>query len=111
MITKIHIRIKTFFSRHLTPSRIFVISFAAVIMAGAILLWFPFSASKGQLTFVDALFTSTSAVCVTGLVVLDVGKDLSLTGQIQMVPRANFVIKDGEALVVIGKASDVEKIR
>jgi trk system potassium uptake protein len=82
MITKIHIKIKTFFSRHLTPSRIFVISFAAVIMAGAILLWFPFSASKGQLTFVDALFTSTSAVCVTGLVVLDVGKDLSLTGQI-----------------------------
>ncbi|MCX5804179.1 MAG: TrkA family potassium uptake protein [Proteobacteria bacterium] len=34
-----------------------------------------------------------------------------LTDQIQMVPRANFVIKDGEALVVIGKASDIEKIR
>jgi trk system potassium uptake protein TrkA len=37
-------------------------------------------------------------------------KDI-LTDHIQMVPRANFVIKDGEALVVIGKASDVEKIR
>jgi trk system potassium uptake protein TrkA len=37
-------------------------------------------------------------------------KDI-LTDHIQMVPRANFVIKDGEALVVIGKASDIEKIR
>jgi trk system potassium uptake protein TrkA len=37
-------------------------------------------------------------------------KDI-LTDHIQMVPRANFVIKDGEALVVIGKASDVEIIR
>lgn len=34
-----------------------------------------------------------------------------LTDQIQMVPRANFVIKDSETLVVIGKASDIEKIR
>jgi trk system potassium uptake protein TrkH len=53
-----------------------------VIITGAILLWFPFSATKGNLRFVDALFTSTSGVCVTGLVVVDVGKDLSTLGQV-----------------------------
>jgi trk system potassium uptake protein TrkH len=79
---KIRIRIKNFFSRHLSPTRIFVLSFAAVILTGGILLWFPFSATKGNLRFVDALFTSTSGVCVTGLVVVDVGKDLSTLGQV-----------------------------
>jgi trk system potassium uptake protein TrkH len=79
---KIHIKIKNFISRHLTPARIFILSFAAVILAGALLLWLPFSTARGNLRFVDTLFTSTSAVCVTGLVVLDTGKDLSLQGQI-----------------------------
>jgi len=82
MPMKIRIRIKTFLSRHLSPARIFILSFAAVIMAGGILLWFPFSATKGNLRFVDALFSSTSAVCVTGLVVIDVGRDLSTLGQV-----------------------------
>jgi trk system potassium uptake protein TrkH len=77
-----HIRIKNFISRHLSPTRIFVLSFAAVILTGGILLWFPFSATKGNLRFVDALFSSTSSVCVTGLVVVDVGKDLSIPGQV-----------------------------
>jgi trk system potassium uptake protein TrkH len=79
---KIRIRIKTFFSRHLSPARIFVLSFAAVIVTGGILLRFPFSATAGHLRFVDALFTSTSGVCVTGLVVVDIGKDLSTLGQV-----------------------------
>jgi trk system potassium uptake protein TrkH len=79
---KLTIRIKNFFSRILSPTRIFVLSFAAVILTGGILLWLPFSAVKDPIRFVDALFTSTSAVCVTGLVVLDTGKDFSITGQI-----------------------------
>ena len=79
---KIRIRIKNFFSRRLPPARIFVISFAAVILTGSILLKSPFSAASGHLRFVDALFTSTSAVCVTGLTVIDTGKDLSLAGQV-----------------------------
>ena len=79
---RIRLRIRTFFSRRFSPARIFVLSFAAVILAGGILLKFPFSASTGHLRFVDALFTSTSAVCVTGLVVIDVGKDLSTLGQV-----------------------------
>jgi len=82
MPIRILLRIKTFFSRHLSPARIFVLSFAAVILTGGILLWFPFSATKGHLTFVDALFTSTSGVCVTGLVVIDIGKDLTILGQV-----------------------------
>jgi trk system potassium uptake protein len=82
MPVRIYLKAKTFFSRHLSPTRIFVLSFAAVIMTGAILLWFHFSATKGHLTFVDALFSSTSAVCVTGLVVIDIGKDLSVLGQV-----------------------------
>ena len=79
---KIRIRIRNFFSRSLTPARIFVLSFAGVILAGGILLWFPFSAVKGHLRFVDALFTSASAVCVTGLVVIDIGENLTTLGQV-----------------------------
>ena len=73
---------KNFISRQLTPIRTFVLSFALVIFTGAILLHLPFSASKNQLSFVNALFTSASAVCVTGLTVIDIGKDLSTAGQI-----------------------------
>ena len=82
MPLRIVISIRTFLLRHLTPPRIFVLSFAGVIFIGGVLLWLPFSASGRQLTFVDALFSSASAVCVTGLAVIDIGNDLSLAGQI-----------------------------
>jgi len=78
---KNYVRVKNFISRYLSPPRIFILSFLAVILTGALLLWLPFSAAKGPIRFVDALFTSTSAVCVTGLVVLDIGKDYSFAGQ------------------------------
>lgn len=76
------VRAKIFLSRHLPPARIFILSFAGLILLGAFALWFPLSASENPLTFIDALFMSTSGVCVTGLVVVDIGKDLSLIGQI-----------------------------
>ena len=79
---KLYLTTKTFFSRHLSPMRMFVFSFAALIMLGTLALWLPFSASSGSLRFVDALFTSTSAVCVTGLTSIDIGRDLSFAGQI-----------------------------
>ena len=82
MPISLYFRVRTFFSRVLSPTRIFVLSFAAVILTGGVLLWLPFSAAKGPIRFVDALFTSTSAVCVTGLVVLDTGKDFSFAGQV-----------------------------
>ncbi|MFH0813046.1 MAG: TrkH family potassium uptake protein [Pseudomonadota bacterium] len=76
------VKIKIFFFKHLTPPRLFLFSFIALILAGTVLLWWPLAATKGHLRFVDALFTATSGVCVTGLTVLDIGKDLSSAGQI-----------------------------
>ena len=75
-------RIKPFFSRIMSPERIFLLGFAAIILLGTLLLCFPLAASQKSLSFVDALFTSTSAVCVTGLATIDIGKDLSLPGQV-----------------------------
>lgn len=69
-------------AKQFSPARIFIFSFAMVILFGTILLMLPFAAAKGSLSFVDALFTSASAVCVTGLTVVDIGKDLSFAGQI-----------------------------
>jgi trk system potassium uptake protein len=74
--------VRTSISRHLTPPRMFVLSFAFLILIGAVLLRMPFAASRDHLSFVDALFSAASAVCVTGLAVVDIGRDLSLTGQI-----------------------------
>jgi trk system potassium uptake protein len=74
--------LKPFRGRHFSPERIFILGFASCILIGAILLRFPFSAPQGHLTFIDALFTSTSAVCVTGLTCIDIGKDLSFIGQV-----------------------------
>ena len=57
-----------------TPVQILALGFAVVILLGAILLSLPISSQSGTITpFVDCIFTSTSAVCVTGLVTLDTG--------------------------------------
>lgn len=58
----------------LTPVQILALGFAIVIVIGAILLSLPIAAQSGKSTpFLDCLFTSTSAVCVTGLIVVDTG--------------------------------------
>ncbi len=60
----------------------FVYGFAVMILLGAVLLLFPFSSKAGIWTApVDCLFTATSAVCVTGLVVVDTLDHWSLIGQ------------------------------
>jgi len=76
------LQIKRAVSRRMTPPRIFLLGFAAVILIGAVLLWLPFAAGKERLSFLDALFSSASAVCVTGLAVIDIGSDLSFAGQL-----------------------------
>ena len=48
-----------------------VIAFAAVILLGALILMLPFMTHGHTVSFIDALFTSTSATCVTGLIVQD----------------------------------------
>ena len=74
--------LQSFVSRYLSPERIFILGFAGYILLGTLLLWLPFSAAKAPLSFVDALFTSTSAVCVTGLATIDIGRDLTMAGQV-----------------------------
>ncbi|MDW8801289.1 TrkH family potassium uptake protein [Clostridium sp. A1-XYC3] len=62
--------------------QILVLGFAAVIFIGAILLSLPVSSRSGQYTnFIDCLFVSTSATCVTGLVTVDTGTHWSNFGQ------------------------------
>lgn len=68
--------------RHFTSFQVIILGFAAVILFGALLLMLPISSVQGSITpFHQALFTSTSAVCVTGLVVLDTGSYWSTFGQ------------------------------
>jgi trk system potassium uptake protein TrkH len=66
-----------------SPPRILVSGFALIILLGAYLLSMPFASASGErLPFLDALFTATSATCVTGLVVVDTGTYFSVPGQI-----------------------------
>jgi trk system potassium uptake protein TrkH len=55
--------------------------FVSLILVGALLLSLPAAAREGRLPFLDALFTATSAVCVTGLVVVDTGTYFTRFGQ------------------------------
>ena len=68
--------------RRLSPARLFILSFLLVILIGALLLLLPAASVREPLSLMDALFTSASAVCVTGLTVVDIGRDLSLFGQV-----------------------------
>ncbi len=70
----------------LTPARIIALGFCGVILAGTVLLMLPFSQTgQNPFGFLDALFTATSAVCVTGLSTIDPGNDLTVFGQIVMI--------------------------
>ena len=65
------------------PAQSFVLSFVLLIIIGAGLLMMPKASMPGTtLSFVDALFTSASAVCVTGLTVVDTGAHFTVTGQL-----------------------------
>lgn len=62
------------------PAQLFILSFLSIILVGSLLLMLP-KATYNGLSFVDALFTSTSAVCVTGLIVVDTGSYFTTFGQ------------------------------
>lgn len=64
----------------LNPAQLFIISFLVIILIGSFLLILP-NATYDGISYIDALFTSTSAVCVTGLVVVDTATDFTLFGQ------------------------------
>jgi trk system potassium uptake protein len=67
------------------PQTLLIGGFAAVILTGTLFLLAPWSQTAGKVGFVDALFTSTSAVCVTGLVVVDTGTAFTQFGQVVIV--------------------------
>ena len=68
--------------KHLTSFQLIILGFAGVILFGTILLMFPIATLENVPTpFSEALFTATSAVCVTGLVVKDTGSYWSVFGQ------------------------------
>ena len=76
-----HFKIRKWFCKTST-AWILVYGFLLVILAGTILLWLPVSHNPGvRLSFLDALFESTSAVCVTGLTVVSPGDTFNLFGR------------------------------
>jgi len=64
------------------PQALPAVGFLAVILVGSALLWSPWAHLPGTVDYLDALFTSTSAVCVTGLVTVDTATDYSVAGQV-----------------------------
>ena len=64
------------------PTRTLIASFLLLITCGAGLLMLPKSSAAENVGLVDALFTATSATCVTGLIVRDTGNDFSMMGQL-----------------------------
>src|SRR2546422_985949 len=85
-----------------TSTQIVIGAFLAMILVGTLLLMLPYATTGPGIRFVDALFTMTSAICVTGLIVLDTPKDFTLFGQL--------VILLGMQIGEIGRASCRERV-
>lgn len=78
MNTSFHIKMRSFFA----PISLPIFFFLGAILIGATLLHSPFCCQGDVISWLDALFTATSAVCVTGLIVVDTGQEFTRTGQI-----------------------------
>ena len=99
------------------PTRVLIMSFLVLITAGAGMLMLPRASVDEPLGFVDALFTATSATCVTGLIVKDTGRDFTMMGQIvilsliqlgglgDVVFGAVFALLLGQALTIRGEVA------
>jgi trk system potassium uptake protein len=101
----------------LTPARLSVAAFVVIILAGSVLLSLPIASTGEPLGFSNSLFTSTSATCVTGLIVVDTGTQLSLFGQLVvllliqvgglgiMTLSTAFLVATGRRLSLTGSAA------
>lgn len=76
-LSEVNIRFK---KMTINPAQLFVVSFLTLIFIGTFLLLLP-NATNENITLIDALFTATSAVCVTGLIVVDTGTHFTVFGQ------------------------------
>ncbi len=100
-------KFKKFF--RMTPSKVILIGFASIILVGAFLLCLPISnVNREWLPFVDALFSATTSVCVTGLMVFDIAIELSLFGQFVVlfliqIGGLGFVTVTAFAFMILGK--------
>lgn len=83
------------------PTQTLIVSFLVLIISGAGLLTLPAASvtDREGMSFVDALFTATSATCVTGLIVKDTGRDFSLMGQVVIL---TLIQLGGLGIVVFG---------
>lgn len=82
-----------------SPTMALIGSFLVLIITGAGLLMLPRSAARENIGLVDALFTATSATCVTGLIVKDTSADFSLMGQVIIL---SLIQLGGLGIVVFG---------
>ncbi|CDF81137.1 potassium uptake protein, integral membrane comp onent, KtrB [Formosa agariphila KMM 3901] len=80
LLMRLTFLIKYIYKIYFNPAILFAGSFFLLILMGALLLMLPKVTVNG-ISFLDALFTATSAICVTGLAVLDTGKDFTQLGQ------------------------------
>ena len=87
-----------------SPAVSLIILFVVLITAGTLVLMLPFATASGEPTrFIDALFTATSAACVTGLVVLDTATHWSAFGQVVimlLIQLGGFGIMAGSTLLL-----------
>ena len=82
------------FLKKLSPGRIIALGFAATILIGSLLLMLPCSVKDGvHLRYIDSLYTSTSAVCVTGLIAVDAGDTFTAFGQLILGSPASTAIR------------------
>jgi len=80
------------FKNTLNPPKILVLGFALIIVIGTFLLTLPFATEDGKgLSFLDSLFTATSATCVTGLIVVDTGDTFSVFGEVVILSLIKLV--------------------
>jgi len=81
------------------PTQTLILSFLILIISGAAMLMLPKASAGENVGFVDALFTATSATCVTGLIVKDTGRDFSFMGQVIIL---SMIQLGGLGIVVFG---------
>jgi trk system potassium uptake protein TrkH len=82
-----------------SPAQTLIASFLVLIISGAGLLMLPKASATEQVNAVDALFTATSATCITGLAVKDIGKDFSLMGKVVIL---SLIQLGGLGIVIFG---------
>ena len=82
---------KKLFKDKLNPPQVLALGFLSLIIIGSILLNLPIASSSGSsIGYVNSLFTSASAVCVTGLTVLNTAKDFTPFGQVIIITLIQF---------------------